>query len=583
MNIKKNLKIKGSPGTLLEIKNGFILINQNSSVSFSECSFVFNYEQSNFIEKLNSGSEKYLRILRNTEKTNKNSDKIYSISCIKICENAQLEINDCDFRSIVHENEEIFESQNKQIHETLINCDLSKVNLSNETARLILNSSIFSNFSAIVESNFLKFICVDNCHFSEISSTVFTVRNFLEFGFENSVITNVLYNALEIQDCELIKMLLKLKVSIKVKNCQIYLNEKNGIVMKGANQNADYNKSSNNKSNNDNNETFNFPKHTSNKNNLTNDIVEITKNKIFQNKGIGISIENFMCKTYEIIENQIEENLLGNIFINSFTKNDHSSICSLSSTDTDALLVYNKPLSNNKLLNDENLINSALMRVNYSDYDFILLKNEIKNSYSAFGLKIKDCTNIKILIEHNCIEKNLFGMHVINNKFMHLLVKNTTVNSNLDSGVFLLSNRIKSSFFFFDCCLNKNNNYGIQANNSIDAYFNPSYSNQVNSNDTLNSNEITIHKGEINQNCIGLGFESLLCKVDHCKFIDNKVYSIQINEERFKKNLKLLNYDDNLSIMINTPIGGSWGFLNNNSNIIDDKCICHSSKKCIIF
>lgn len=575
MNIKKNLKIKGSPGTLLEIKNGFILINQNISVSFSECSFVFNYEQSNFIQKLNSNSEKYAKILSKTEKnSNKNSinnDTIYSISCIKLLENSQLEINDCDFRSIVHENEEIFESENKLIRETLINCALSDKNLFNDKTKLILNSSIFSNFSAIVEANFLKFICVDNCHFSEISSTVLTVSNFLEFCLENSIITNV-QNALEIQDCEFIKKLLKLKVSIRIKRCQIYLNEKNAIVIKNANS----------KSNNNNNYFYNelnnnLSKHLGNKNNSTNDIVEITKNKIFQNQGMGISIENFIPKTYEIIENQIEENLQGNILINSIHKYEHSSISSLSSNATDALLTYNRTISNNKLP-DENFIisNSAVMNVNYSEYDFIILKNEIKNSYSAFGLKMLNCTNIKVLIEHNRVEKNLIGIHAIANNSVQLFIKNTILNSNLDSGVVLLNNRIKSNFNFYECCISKNVNFGIQANNNFISE--SVFSNNKNIvNETFSNNEIKIHKGEINLNNIGLGFESLLCKIDRCRFIDNKSYAIQISEERFKENLKLFNYEKNYNILINTPIGGSWGLFNGN-----DKCVCQSGK-CVIF
>jgi hypothetical protein len=571
MNIKKNLKIKGSPGTLLEIRNGFILINENTHVSFSECSFVFNYEQSIFIEKLNSGNEKYSKILKNrTEKT------FYNISCIKICENSQLEINDCDFRSIVHESEEIFEDESKLIRETLIDCEFSSENVSNNKAKLCLNSSIFSNFSSIIAANFLKNISVDNCHFSEISNVAFAVMNFVEFSLENSIITNAADNAVEIFDCDAIKALLKIKVLVKIKNCQIYSNEKNAIVLRNNNNfnqninkkidgDEDYSKINNN----------NALRHLSNKRNATFDLVEITKNKIFQNKGIGIIIDNYNHKTFEIIENQIEKNLLGNILINNLSKfEQYSYICSLSSKDTDSLLAQNT-VSNADIIENFKSSNNPFGAVNYSEFNLILLKNDIKNSYSAFGLKMQNCTNIKILIEHNQMEKNLIGMQIINNKSTFLFVKSTNICSNLDSGVVLLDNKAKSNFNFIECRINKNYNYGIQVNNNANLN-SLNFNNYKGIANETHNNEIKIFKGEINLNNIGLGFESFLCKIDRCRFIDNKSFAVQINEERLKENLKLFNYEKNLNKMVNSPIGGSWGIFNN------DKCICHP-RKCLIF
>lgn len=577
LNIKKNLKIKGSPGTLLEIKNGFILINKNIQASFSECSFVFNYEQSNFIEKLDSGIEKYSKILNEKKTENSYNNKtIYKISCIKLSHNSQLEINDCDFRSIVHENEEIFEYENKQINETLIDCELINENVfnnDNNYAKLSLNSSIFSNFSSILEANFIKIIKVDNCHFSELSNSAFLVKNFCEFSLENSVITNASGNAVEVFDCDAIKASMKTKVSIKIKNCQIYANEKNAILFKN------YSINENNKKpiSDENKYTNSFPRHLSNKNNSTLDVFEITKNKIYQNKGIGIIIHNYNLKTFEIIENQIEENLLGNIFINTQIKFDNSSISSMSSTDTDTLLpgvtYNNKNEENNFLQTNKNEFNNFnLGKVNYSEFDFIIIKNEIKNSYSAFGLKIQNCVNIKILIENNHIKNNLFGIQIANNTSIVTMAKNVYINSNLDSGVILSSNKINSNFYFFECCINKNHNYGIQ----VKSLFNMPLKNDIINYNANENNEIKILKGEINYNNIGLGFESYLCKLDQCKLINNKSFAVEINDQKFKENLKLFNYPKNTNNMINSPIGGSWGIFNS------DKCVCQSGK-CLIF
>jgi len=557
MKINKNLKIKGSPGTLLEIKNGFILLEESSSLCISECSLVFNYEQSNFIQKLNSENDKYSKILQNSELIN--NKNIYNINCIKIMENSKLEINDCDFRSIIHENEEILENENKTIKETLINCVSSDEQETKKTHNdLNLNSSIFSNFDKILESNFLKNICIDNCHFSEVVNTVFLVKNFLTFNLENSVITNT-KTGIEINECDLIKSHYKQRILVKIKNCQIFLNHHNAIVFKNTNANS-----------------CNTKKHLSNKNNSTNDVVEILNNKITQNRGFGISIENLMYKSYEIVDNKIEENLLGNIFINNITKFDHSSISSLSSNDTEALLSHR----NNKPGEDVNtILNSNFpVSINYSEYDLIFLKNEIRNCYSSFGIKILNSTNIKILFEHNILEKNLIGMQLLNNNSIHTFIKSSKISSNLESGVIIVNNKIKSRFTFFECNINFNKNFGINANNNY--YLNNGNANSFSSkgkdfNDICN-NEIAIFKGEINDNNIGILFESFLCKVDSTKFLNNKLFSINIKEEKFKENLKFFNYEKNFNALVNTPIGGNWGILNN------DKCICQSGK-CVIF
>jgi len=208
------------------------------------------------------------------------------------------------------------------------------------------------------------------------------------------------------------------------------------------------------------------------------------------------------------------------------------------------------------------------IKINYYEYDFIFIKNDIKNSFSSFGIKISNSTNINILLDHNIIEKNLIGLNFLNNNSLKINMKNCKILLNKDSGVVIFLNKIKSKFNFMECLINTNQNFGVNANNN---------SNNINFNVNTNNSEIIIFRGEINNNDVGLSYESFLCRIDSCKFIDNKSFSIQINEEKYKDNLKMLNYEKNIDNLINTKIGGNWGILN------EDKCISCKNGKCLIF
>lgn len=189
LNIKKNIIIKGSPGTLVEIENGYILINEGVNVFFSECSILFNYEQDLFIEKLKSQSQKKSNIILEKIDYLPNNKAQYSINCIKMMEDSSFEINDCDIRSLIHQDEEIFEDEDDRrlIKNTLINSEIPEKFLNTRT-KINMNSSICSNFGTILKANNIEDINIDNCHFSEIIENVLFIKNCRNFNLDNTKI-----------------------------------------------------------------------------------------------------------------------------------------------------------------------------------------------------------------------------------------------------------------------------------------------------------------------------------------------------------------------------------------------------------
>ncbi len=84
----------------------------------SELSIVFNYEHNFFIQKL---TKNYFDEFIFINEKNKDKEKdIYNINCIKILDDSKIEINDCDFRSILHDDDIIYENENIKIKETLL-------------------------------------------------------------------------------------------------------------------------------------------------------------------------------------------------------------------------------------------------------------------------------------------------------------------------------------------------------------------------------------------------------------------------------------------------------------------------------
>ncbi len=177
--IDKAIKIKGRPGTLVEINNGLIVVSSSSGVKcqVSECSFVFNIEVKSFQEKIKKDD-----LLKNYVKF---YNQKFHTALFYVLPESSVEISDCDFRAIVHEEEQILEEgdQRRVVCETLFSV---------QKAEMIMQSTICSNFYRILEghgASLLKFV---HCHFSDILSQAFYLMNTSNFEFLQSTVKNSL-------------------------------------------------------------------------------------------------------------------------------------------------------------------------------------------------------------------------------------------------------------------------------------------------------------------------------------------------------------------------------------------------------
>jgi hypothetical protein len=291
------LIIRGSPGTLVEINNGSIIVSnemnynheeQNGRIYISECSFVFNLEVKSFSEKV-----KYDEVLSKIV-TFKNGK--YILPLIKMENNTSLEIHDCDFRAILHNEENIIEGdENRTIYETCF--QVSDEDPKKEmNCELRLFSTICSNFHRVLGAENSSLVILENCHLSDCLGDAINVKNVRSLAMRNNIIANC-NNAVKI-DFDYTHFE-GLNSTVKILENEITQNNQKGIAVSSC-----YNM--NNAIN------FNFDLKFKAQLNL-----EIVKNKLYQNKFNAIAIENLFADKINISENEIKYNFEAGVYISN--------------------------------------------------------------------------------------------------------------------------------------------------------------------------------------------------------------------------------------------------------------------------
>jgi hypothetical protein len=511
--INNNIKIKGSPGTLVEINNGIVLIkNVKTKLSISECSFVFNIETKSFVEKLKSDES------LNTHVSLSNGR--YYIPLIKSMYSSSIEINDCDFRTIIHEEGNIIEENdpNRKIYDI---CIAFPKNKGAYESQLSLQSTIFSNFSEVIQAYDCSLINIDNCHFSDILSTAVMLYNTQSLTFVNSLVNNTNMGLEVIINNNTKNDNFTDKNLIRILNNEFNRNNKNALKIYAENESYNY--------------VSNF---------------ELSSNTFSQNKNCAVSIEKLFIKKAEIIENTIKSNFETGLIINNikFIKinNDYvnkfdESFCKLVNNETNVV--------DHKNFNPSNL--------SYNDFNLICIKNQFfenKNSYSCI---ISNCDNIKVLIDDSKFLYNLTGLALNNLSNGLILLKNCNLSENLECGFTSSNNSASTKVFLLNTKVNRNSSYGLNLSN-----------NSTGGSGSISSPVCYIKNSEIfNNKSGGIYFKNIFLNLDYTKVHDNNNWAIEIPIESNKYMIKLLNYENQLNNFINNPIGGQWGTIANKKSI----------------
>jgi hypothetical protein len=511
--INNNIKIKGSPGTLVEINNGIVLIkNPKTKLSISECSFVFNIETKSFIEKYKSDD--------NLKSHVRSANGKYYIPLIKSMYSSSIEINDCDFRTILHEDQNIIEENdpNRKIFDTCISFPKNK---GCYESQLSLQSTIFSNFSEVIQGHDCGVINIDNCHFSDILSTALMLHNIQSLTFVNSLVNNtnlgldiVIANTTKNDN-------FTDKNTIKIQNNEFCRNNKNALKVYAENDSYNY---------------------------LSN--LELSNNTFSQNKSCAITLEKLFIKKAEIIENTIKSNFdtglvvnnvkfqkINNEYVNKFDE----SFCKLVNNETN-------------VVDHKNFNPSSL---SYNDFNFICIKNQFYENKNSYSCIISGCDNIKILIDDCKYLYNLNGLGLNNLSNALVLLKNTTLSENLECGMTASNNSANTKIFFLNTKMNRNASYGLNLSN-----------NSSGGSGGINAPVYYIKNSEIfNNKSGGVYFKNVFVNLDYTKVNDNSNWAIEIPVESNKYMIKLLNYENQLNNYINNPIGGQWGTIANKKSI----------------
>jgi hypothetical protein len=515
--VNNNIKIKGSPGTLVEINNGIVLIkNPKTKLSISECSFVFNIETKSFIEKYKSDENLKTHI--------KNSGGKYYIPLIKSMYSSSIEINDCDFRTIIHEDENIIEESdpNRKIFDTCISIPKNK---GAYESQLSLQSTIFSNFSEVIQASDCSLVNIDNCHFSDIISTAVSLCNIQSLTFVNSLVNNtnlgleIIVNNSKKNDSFTNQ---SEKNLIRILNNEFNRNNKNALKITSEN------------------DSFNY---------VTN--LELCNNTFAQNKSCSISIEKLLVKKMEIIENQIKSNfetglVINNVKFQKMSNNDYvnkfeESFCKMITTENNVV--------DHKTFNPSNLT--------YNDFNFVCIKNQFYENKNNYSCIISGCDSLRILIDDCKFLYNLNGLGLNNLSNGLVLLKNSTLNDNLDCGMTASNNSANTKIFFLNTKLNKNASYGLNLSNTSSS-----------GGSGITSTVFYIKNSEIfNNKSGGIYFKNVFVNLDYTKVNDNTNWAIEIPVESNKYMIKLINYENQLNNYINNPIGGQWGTIANKKSI----------------
>jgi hypothetical protein len=398
--INNNIKIKGSPGTLLEINNGIIQIkNENIKFVMSECSIVFNLEKKSFLEKVKSDEVLKKNVIYKNDK--------YYISLFQISNsfNSYIEINDCDFRAVVHEEENLIDDSDKDrfIYETCFDfCSIkddgntnSINNMSNNinsNTNILLSSTILTNFYHILKAKGNISVIVDNCHLSESIDYALCVNSINSFQLFNSIIINN-YSGINIT-LENINY----DNIIKIKNSNVSQNNKYGININSCMENI-----------------------------KTECDIEIDRCNFENNKSNAIFLENLNIKHLSITDNHFKYNFDNGIVLNkiSFTNNKKE-------TDT---------------LNKQ--------------YNFDFIKNYINENKNNSGVIFENLSNSMINIQDNKITDCMNGLKFFNIKSSLIKIGNLNVSNCLENGIIIQNIFQSVKFHLCECKLFKNNYYGL--------------------------------------------------------------------------------------------------------------------------
>lgn len=600
MNIYHSLTLKGCPGTLIEINNGNVVIqtkkdtnasessqihtqNQITTVIFSECSFVFNIEIKIFLEKVKSDP--------NLKESVKFINGKYQLPLFKIAGDTIIQICDCDFRAIIHENEEIIDDNDdrRMINETLFSINNDRKSKLNVNSYAQICSSICSNFYRVIEGFDVYKIVIEKCHFTDIISDAVHLSDPINLEISNSSIINTqtgikLYlnfrntNVIDHQNSEILISKIKSNITNNSypKNIKISENEICQNSIYGIHIHSDYIE------NNINSLPFN---------NFNNDDffnIEISNNKLFQNKANAVFLEKlYVCKL-NITSNEINYNF------------DYGMIVS-------EIFFSYKNIKNISLGTDSSFNSS-----NYepSNNNFYFTNNSVCDNKNNYAVKFSNLKNVFMLIENCNIYNNLYGMLFSNISFFsnnssnnsltnqikkneilenQILFRKTNIYENMDIGL-SLSNNFSTKFIFANCKIYKNNSYGIYLlNNNTEGQAIPTQMNYSNySTNHVSKNLGSVNKSEIpnvylkkceifNNRAGGILLKNYFLNIDSCKMNDNTPWAVEIPLEKNKNFIKLLNYEQSqLNALIVDPIGGPWG------NITNKKSLCSKNGECLI-
>lgn len=546
-----SIQIKGSPGTLVEINNGVIVVSSkkdHTKVSIHECSFVFNLEITSSREKMKSDDifknfvnkeEKSEKIAYQENFNNINNmqsfNNIYSyrnsnsssgyekyfISLFNILPNTSVEISDCDFRAIVHEDENILSDfdPKRLFWETLFYVPKKESSIN---SNLYLQSTICSNFYKILEVQSAGEILIDHCHFSDTISNGFTLYNPKKFSFLFSTINNTL-NAIDlIYEDEPTTNKSSGKITmheIRIKDSEITQNRGYGLKI-STNGNKVFSKCL--------------------------EEIEIRKNNFRQNK-TGILISKLTLSKLILADNEIKSNLENGIEIfqiediNSKTKNyiDASFFRLLEETNNeDNSRGYNNTSSN-------------------VECNIMILKNTIRDHKNRNGIKLERCNNISLLFEENKIISNLIGLSFRNFSNVLIFICSNNINENLETGLSVNNFSGNSKILISNSHLSKNLDQALVLNNPGNPVSSPLFPHCYIKNSEITNNKIC-----------GVNFVNFMLSLESTLIQDNGTYAVQIPLEINKNFIKLINYDpQRLSSQINNAIGGTWGVIENKKSI----------------
>jgi len=191
-------------------------------------------------------------------------------------------------------------------------------------------------------------------------------------------------------------------------------------------------------------------------------------------------------------------------------------------------------------------------------------------------MSISNLKNCRLFVENTQFAKNLSGIEMSNfsKNSVTAVFSNCSFSENLGDGL-ILSNSSLNKFYFKNCKFM--NNYSNGLNLKL-------HESNLNNNYTKDASSLKYDIPVLfvidceltgNKNA-GVLFKNSYLNIDNSRIKDNGKWAVEVVVESNKNLVKLINYGNELNMMINNPIGGSWGTLANK------KSICSSQEGCFI-